>query len=143
MNPTTRTVARAVLMAAIAVVATTPRAIAECKNARLVSTVLPDGPQSYILTPGVTPGASESSITEHFEAFFWALGAGAPAFASGVDSGTFTAIGAEDSGWVHRPLGYPAYLHTTWSARKEIDGFIDTENIQRVHGVASLRSGRR
>ena len=103
---------------------------AACQNARIVSTLFPNGSYSYIFSPGVEVGATSSSITGDFEASFWALGAGHPSFGQGVDSGAFTALGPERNGWVTHPAGSPAYFHTTWASGKTVDGCIDTEDIK-------------
>ena len=103
---------------------------ATCQNARIVSTRFPQGTHSYIYSPGVEVGEATSSISADFEASFWALGAGHPAFQLGVDSGAFAALGPERDGWVRHPVGSPAYFHTTWAAGKNVDDCIDTEDIK-------------
>lgn len=103
---------------------------AVCQNARIVSTIFPNGSYSYIYTPGVEAGSTTSTITGDFEASFWAMGAGHPSARHGVDSGAFAALGPERDGWVTHSSGAPAYFHTTWAAGKMIDDCIDSEDIQ-------------
>jgi hypothetical protein len=100
-----------------------PEIGATCKVARILSSIYPSGSYSYFQTPGLIPTETSSSLSEDASGFFWALGAGDRHDGAGCDNGTFSASGA--SGWLKRPAGYPAYIHTTWAADPGIDSCID------------------
>jgi hypothetical protein len=98
---------------------------AVCDGPQLISSVFPPDVYSYVMTPGFTPGPGASSVSTNIRGYFWAIGVGDPVEGVGHDSGPF--IGRRDGvkPWIRAPLGYPAYIHTSWAGMGTIDGCID------------------
>ena len=94
---------------------------AACSLARLIRSIDLTG-VSYIYTPGIDPETSANalSITDDFDADFWALGTGNPEFLAGNDSGDFGPI----DDWILTYPGYPPYILGTWAQSPAIDGCV-------------------
>ena len=109
-----------------------PDVSAICGNAHLF------GANSYIYTPGLTPGfpgGPGSSMNVTASGAFWAIGSGDPAIGRGNDNGTWPAVEGYNGYYYYGFLdvtylyGYPAAIpidgRRTWAADQRIEGCID------------------
>jgi len=79
---------------------------------------------SYVITPGCEAndcGTLQTSVTDDLVGYFWGLGEGDPEPGTGIDNGSFEALG----GWLYVYPGYGALITSTWGADAGIDGCTD------------------